>query len=204
MKQWPEDEALSRLYREMPGEEADPKLKARVMAVAHEHAAAILHARSARSASVFSVRRWYVPTALAASVATLAWMLLQSPVDVAPVRVAMQDVPAVKPEKPPHETRMAEVEPARPDAGEPVTGGAVQPHDVDLWQTQADAPPQDESGKGILADKPAAVWLNEIRALQRQGKLPEAKEQLRQFRQKHPDEPLPEDLKILALRGLSR
>lgn len=45
------------------------------------------------------------------------------------------------------------------------------------------------------AVRTASVWLDEIRALRREGHLQEAERQLREFRREYPDYPLPEDLR---------
>ncbi|MER2625814.1 MAG: hypothetical protein ABTS22_18000 [Accumulibacter sp.] len=45
------------------------------------------------------------------------------------------------------------------------------------------------------AVRTASVWLDEIRALRREGNLQEAERQLREFRREYPDYPLPEDLR---------
>jgi len=45
------------------------------------------------------------------------------------------------------------------------------------------------------AVRTASVWLDEIRALRREGKLQEAERQLHEFRREYPDYPLPEDLR---------
>ena len=46
-----------------------------------------------------------------------------------------------------------------------------------------------------LAQKPPAVWLEEIRSLRRQGRSEEAERSLREFRAAYPDYRLPEDLR---------
>ncbi|MDQ5877824.1 MAG: hypothetical protein QG638_556, partial [Pseudomonadota bacterium] len=45
------------------------------------------------------------------------------------------------------------------------------------------------------APRPEIVWLEEIRALRRQGREDEAARRLAEFRLAYPDYPLPEDLK---------
>ncbi|HPT50663.1 MAG TPA: hypothetical protein PLS67_06910 [Accumulibacter sp.] len=50
-------------------------------------------------------------------------------------------------------------------------------------------------GESLGATRPAESWLEEIRALRRDGKTDEAAKQLREFRRAYPDFPLPEDLR---------
>ena len=52
-----------------------------------------------------------------------------------------------------------------------------------------------ESTAKRIAPRPEIVWLEEIRALRRQGREEEAARRLAEFRAAYPDYPLPEDLK---------
>lgn len=221
MNQWPEDEELSRLYREMPETGSGQRLKERVLAVAREHAAAVRNglnqpggapaAPSAVSPAAW-MRGWWIPAGLAASVilSVATFLLVRTSPDTQPVAVAQQDrhAPGVTEAAPPlpPRIRLAEVEPAQRAAGS--TGGETETptpnsrRESDPVTVQASSGFPDQSDEETLKEFPAAkppkAWLEEIRALRRQGDLNVAKMQLRQFRKTHPDYPLPADVRTLA------
>jgi len=59
----------------------------------------------------------------------------------------------------------------------------------------APAPQASHDSAAPVAQKPPAVWLDEIRSLRRQGRSEEAERSLREFRAAYPDYRLPEDLR---------
>jgi len=224
MTQWPEDQELSRLYREMPEAAPGARLKERVLAVAGEHAAAIrngLNRPGTTSAPPIVSpagwsRGWWMPAGLAASVVltVTAVVLLRSAPDSQTIVVAQQEMTAADQSLPPR-VRIAEVEPANRShelqAGgrnAEATESASQHEENDAATAQASGGFPDESRKGMTKgsvspeEKQPKAWLDEIRTLQKSGKSSSAKEQMREFRRKHPDYPLPDDLKALAVRGL--
>jgi len=229
MTQWPEDKELSRLYREIPEVGPGTRLKERVFAAAMEHAASIRnrhagkHETSAPASPARLFRGWWMPAGLAASVvlSAVSFFLFRSASETQQIVVARQDIPVVAAEtaKPqltlPPRIRFAEVEPAKrshelpaSDSNTEVSESVVRQQEGDAATAQASAGFPDESRKGMTKgrvspeEKQPKAWLDEIRTLQKSGKSSRAKEQMREFRRKHPDYPLPDDLKVLAVRGL--
>lgn len=224
MTQWPEDQELSQLYRELPEAVPPPRLKDRVLAVAMEHAAAIRNHQAGKAAthttvSPVSLFRWWMPAGLAASVVltVVAVVLVPSDPDSQPVIVAQQDISATTPEpaetldRLPTRMRIAEVEPARRDSRSTTRNeDAEVPEPVLRPEQDEDVTAQasggfpggagEEVAKGYASSgaKSPEAWLDEIRTLQKQGKLISAKEKMREFRRKYPDYSLPEDLAQIA------
>lgn len=228
MTQWPEDQELSRLYREMPEALPGPRLKERVLAVAMEHTAEIRRRQTGKNATsatrsaspVGLFRGWWVPVGLAASVvlSVVSFLLVRSGYESQSIVVAQQDITAATPESiqpPPSRIRIAEVEPARRNSGSsarnedaeaPEAGSLHDEGEAATAQASSGFPDETakEMNKGSVSpeEMQPVAWLDEIRTLQKQGKLPLAKEKMRQFRRKYPDYPLPDDLRLLAVRGL--
>lgn len=233
MTQWPDDPELSRLYREMPEATPSPHLKARVLAVAEEHATTIRQrqagGRKATDRFAWIARffhGWQLPMGVAASlmVSVIAALMLRTAPESQQVVLAEKEIPAAAPstpetteaaESPSPRIRMAEVEPARrtfrtpanndhPDMQQP----AIQADENEMPTAQASGGFSGEMSKsmpkGIAPDavKQPEAWLDEIRALQQHGQQAQARKKLREFRRQYPDYTLPDDLKLLAVRGL--
>lgn len=171
---------------------------------------------------------WQLPVGLAASlmVFVIGFLLVRSAPDEQPGAVVAQVAPpaatpsvaeshteSIAPPSP--RLRMAVVEPARPAFKSPARDEHPATPEPGMQADDADAPVAQASGgfpsvmdkhveKGSAPEgvKQPAIWLEQIRTLHKQGNLKLAKEQMRQFRRKYPDYPLPDDLKLLAIRGL--
>lgn len=228
MTQWPEDRELSRLYRELPEAVPSANLKERVLAVAMEHAAAMRKTQMAKTepSATHHPSFWarvlgggWMPVGLAASIvlSVVAVLLIRSAPESQPVIVAQQDISATTPEpaetsdRLPPRMRIAEVEPARRDSGSTTRNEDVEIHEPVLRPEQDEDVTAQASGglpggageevaKGYASSgaRPPEAWLDEIRTLQKQGKLISAKEKMRAFRRKYPDYSLPEDLAQIA------
>jgi len=233
MTQWPDDPELSRLYREMPEATPSPHLKARVLAVAEEHAAILLQRQAGKrdtpKHTTWFARffhGWKMPVGVAASlmVSVLAALMLRTAPESQQVVLAEKEIPAAVPstaetteaaEPPSPRIRMAEVEPARRTFKTPANNDQRAEQEPALQADEEELPTAQASGgfsgemsknmpKGIVSDavKQPEAWLDEIRTLQQQGKQSQARKKLREFRRQYPDYTLPDDLKLLAVRGL--
>jgi predicted Zn-dependent protease len=111
---------------------------------------------------------------------------------------ARSSAPAAAPVAAPAEAKRESL-PASPAAkSKGGVAGAVDGARLDNAVTPT--PPMRESAAALgklRAEVPRspAAWLEEIRALMREGKAEEAARQLREFRRTHPDYPLPEEFR---------
>jgi len=81
-----------------------------------------------------------------------------------------------------------------------VAGRGTESRDETRLEAATTAPAAKDSAPALgkaRADspRPAAAWLDEIRALLREGRVEEARRQLREFRRAYPDYVLPDDLR---------
>lgn len=226
MTTWPEDEELSRLYREMPKADPSATLKSRVMVAAEAHASTVRNAKGKRAQDRADRPRlfdflfgWQGAFGLAATVvvAVTAGVMLHyegnpgNPGTAGPAEAQQSGA------KLPTNVRLAEVEPALP-------GNAAAPHHTEGEAASPGIPSVQNPGESEAApgnpnfaskelppgatpdgktpkpgpnDIRALKALGDIRALKEQGKIPAAREMLQKFKQGHPDYRLPDDLKDL-------
>lgn len=191
----PTDAQVSRLYRQYSSAEPSLAVDRRVLAAAR----AALADRPVRSRGGW--QRWRTPLALATTLAlslTLALLHERPPAeldDQAKGRgAAEQASPKTSDQAAPAEAKRESL-PTAPVAEGAATGSR------DEARLQSAPPPAARAAAPELAKSLAdrarspTAWLEEIRALRREGKVDEAERQLREFRRAHPGYALPDDFR---------
>lgn len=197
------DSNLSRLYREQP-QEAPPARMADAIRGAARHAAQQRVAPRPPSWFDRLFRKFRLPlTALASGVlvVTLSLQVLHEKGDglisePGPVPGVVEvPEPSAPPVVPAPTVASAPTVPhVAPAAARPPSPAPARPAPPPVPPLEEKSLPFD---LGNLPPPTAEQWLEDIRALLRQGKTQEAREELRHFRKAHPGQVLPDDLKPL-------
>jgi hypothetical protein len=211
----PRDEELSRIYRDAEGPQPPQRVDDNIIAASRRVAGA--KPRSARAA-----RRWSAPVALAATVVVASTLTLmefdrQSDPDTttsaassadrpSKSRSARQKATAPAPATPTAQTeaRRDREEPRAPaSADQPARAPAALAADANTLR-ESISTLQRAGVVGTTAGRVAASeakerapekWLEDIRKLKTQAKTAEAERELAEFKKRHPDYRLPEDLR---------
>ena len=211
----PRDEELSRIYRDAEGPQPPQRVDDNIIAASRRVAGA-----KPRPARAGFARRWSAPVALAATVVVASTLTLmefdrQSDPDTttsaassadrpSKSRSARQKATAPAPATPTAQARRDREEPRAPaSADQPARAPAALAADANTLRESASTL-QRAGVVGTTAGRVAASearertpekWLEDIRKLKTQARTAEAERELAEFRKRHPDHRLPEDLR---------
>ena len=212
-----EHDDISRLYQQTRLEEPPMKLDSAVLREAR---------RAVEKKSRFNLAQWLLPLGSVAVVMLTATLFIQMkqehPEAFAPEPTIEKAMPEARQAAKPEPTKGKDASAPKRETETkkeslllqqnevaPTQLGKVQPEKMPSTESRAAAgrapavapvsgfAPTEDMEDAAEAVISAEVWLDEIRELQKQGKLDEARQRLKEFKAAYPDHAIPEELKAL-------